>query len=116
MPRLIEIRTYTIKRGRRETFHALVSQQSVPLLAAANIDVIAFGESVNDPDGYFLIRAFDDATHLQSSQEAFYASDVWRHGPRAAVIDCIANDANAVFWLTEEGTEALRQSHLRTQA
>ena len=112
MSRLVEIRTYALKPGRRAAFHALLSQQSVPLLAAAKIDVVAFGQSVTDADGYFLIRAFDDESHLRASQDTFYASAAWREGPRSAVIDCIASAANATFWLSRMAIKHIHQSHL----
>jgi hypothetical protein len=111
MNRCIEIRTYKLKPGSGARFHELVSDESAPLLAAADIDVVAFGRSLDHPDGYYLIRAYESIEHLRSSQESFYASAAWRQGPRAAIVDCIEADANAVLWLTVQAVEALRQSH-----
>lgn len=107
--RVVEIRSYQLRPGSGSAFHLLVSERSVPLLRAAHMDVVAYGQSLHDPDAYFLMRSYESMTHLQSSQDAFYASAAWRQGPREAIIALIENDANTVIWLTSEAIDALRQ-------
>jgi len=111
MQRVVEMRSYKLKPGTGTQFHALVTGQSVPLLNAARMDVVAYGQSLHDPDAYYLIRSYESLEHLKASQEAFYASAAWRQGPREAIVSLIEADANAVLWLSSEGLEALRQSH-----
>jgi hypothetical protein len=91
-------------------FHDLVTHSSLPLLAAAGTDVVAYGPSLHDPDAYFLIRAYESVDHLRSSQDAFYSSAAWRQGPREAIVALIERDVNAVLWLSAEAIEALRRS------
>lgn len=110
MRRVVEIRSYKLRSSTGATFHALVSQQSVPLHRAAGIDVVAYGQSLHDPDAYYLIRSYENMEHLRSSQESFYASSAWRQGPREAIVDLIEFDANAVMWLAAEGVATLRAS------
>ena len=110
MNRLVEIRSYKLKPGSRERFHELVVTKSIPLLRAWRMEVVAYGSSLDDADGYFLIRAYADLEHLQASQQAFYASDDWRKGPRESIIDLIESDWNAVLWLTPEAVDAIRNS------
>ena len=110
MRRLVEIRSYKLKPGSGARFHELVLRQSIPLLKAAKMEVVAFGPSLHDPDAYFLIRAYDSVEHLESSQQAFYASAPWRQGPREAIIAHIESDANSVLWLSSEAVEAIRTS------
>ena len=74
------------------------------------MEVVAYGPSLDDADGYFLIRAYDSLEHLQSSHQAFYGSDDWRKGPRQSIIDLIETDWNAVLWLTPEAVNAIRSS------
>lgn len=109
MRRLIEIRTYRLKRGSAAAFHALVSGQSVPLHVAAGMDVVAYGISLHDPDAYYLIRAYDSLAHLEASQRDFYASPAWRQGPREAIIGLIESDANAVLSLSDTAINAMRR-------
>jgi hypothetical protein len=108
MQRLLEIRSYVLKPGSAEQFHALVSEASVPLLKQWGIDVVSFGPSVHDSHAYFLMRAFDNLTQLTSSQAMFYESDAWRTGPRAAIIELIEYSTNTVLWLASDAIEAVR--------
>ena len=111
MKRVIEVRSYRLKPGSGAAFDALVRNQSVPLLRAACMDVVAFGQSLDNPDSYYLIRAYESTEQLKSSQEAFYASSAWRQGPRESIVALIESDINAVMSLTCEAIEALRESH-----
>lgn len=113
MNRLVEIRSYQLKPGTGAEFHRLVSEQSAPLLAEWGMDVVAFGPSLHDPDAYYLIRAYDDLAHLESSQAAFYGSSAWRDGPRQSIVSLIVADANAVMWLPRGTVDQLRSaSHM----
>jgi hypothetical protein len=110
MQRVVEIRSYQLKPGSGPAFHALVANQSVPLHRAKNMDVVGHGQSLHDPDAYYLIRAYDSLEHLRTSQQAFYASPAWRNGPREAIIALIETDANAVLHLDNDAIDALRRS------
>ena len=110
MQRLVEIRSYKLKPGSGAKFHALVTNQSMPLLRERNMEVVAFGPSLHDPDAYFLVRAYDSLEHLRSSQEAFYSSDAWRKGPRQSIIELIESDWNVMLWLTPQAVAAMRES------
>ena len=67
--RLVEIRSYQLKAHTAESFHQLVSEQSVPLLRQWGTDVVAYGISAHEENGYFLIRAYQDRADLQQSQD-----------------------------------------------
>jgi NIPSNAP len=110
MLRLIEIRSYKLKPGSGARFHELVVNQSIPLLRAQNMEVVAFGPSLHDPDAYFLLRAYDSLEHLRSSQDALYSSSAWRDGPRQSIIELIESDWNVALWLTPQAVAAIRES------
>jgi hypothetical protein len=110
MRRLVEIRSYKLKPGTGAKFHELVTTQSMPLLREQNMEVVAFGPSLHDPDAYFLVRAYDNLDHLRSSQEAFYTSDAWRKGPRQSIVELIESDWNVVLWLTSQAVTEMRES------
>ena len=110
MRRLVEIRSYQLKPGNGGRFHDLVVNQSMPLLHECGMEVVAYGQSLHDPDAYFLVRAFDNLDHRRSSQEAFYSSDAWRNGPRQAIIALIESDWDIVLWLTGDAISAIRDS------
>lgn len=106
--RLVELRTYRLKPGTRDRFHALFAGRAIPLVRGV-MDVLAFGPSAHDVDGYFLIRVFDDLAHRQRAQDSFYGSDAWRNGPREEILALIADYLDAVFELDEAGIAALRR-------
>jgi hypothetical protein len=115
MQRLVEIRSYKLKPGSGATFHDLVVNQSMPLVRAFGMEVVAFGQSLHDPDAYFLVRAYDSLEHRRSSQEAFYSSAAWRNGPRQSIIEFIEADWDVVLWLTPAAIDAMRNSRVQAE-
>ena len=108
--RLLEIRSYELKPGTRDEYDRLFREEAGPLLRQFDIDVVAVGPSTGDPNGYFLMRAFDDLDDRARREEAFYSSREWREGPRQAVLDCILVYTDAVLELPDDLVEGLRQS------
>ncbi|HRF50956.1 MAG TPA: NIPSNAP family protein [Anaerolineales bacterium] len=106
--KLVEIRSYILKAGRRDVFHRLVTEESLPLLKRWKVDVVAFGPSQHDDTSYFLIRAYENLAERQTSQDAFYGSQDWRHGPREAIVALIESDTSIVLELETSVVDALR--------
>lgn len=104
----VEFLLYTLKPGSGEDFHRIMLEQSAPCHRAAGMDIVSFGNSVEDKDAYYLIRAYDDLTHLKASQEAFYSSQAWRDGPRQAIIDKISVSVKSTMILSTSAVDALR--------
>ncbi len=115
MQRLVEIRSYKLKAGSGARFHNLVVNQSMPLVRAFGMDVVTFGQSMDNPDAYFLVRAYDSLEHRRSSQEAFYSSDAWRNGPRQSIIELIEADWDIVLWLTPAAVDAMRDFRVQAE-
>lgn len=110
MSKIIEVRSYNLVPGQRGEFHRLVLEQSLPMLKRWNVDVVAFGPSPHDEDSYYLIRGFESLEARERSEEAFYGSDEWRQGPRAAILACIENYTSIVLPIDETTLRGLRQS------
>lgn len=86
---ILEIRTYRLHAGTREEFLRAMTEEAIPLLAKAGIDVVAAGPSLYAEDGdeeAFLMRAFDSLEQLQQQEDAFYSSAAWLEGPREAIV------------------------------
>ena len=111
--RLVEIRTYELKPGTRDEYDRLFREEAGPLLRQFEIDVVAVGPSTGDPNGYFLMRSFDDLDDRARREEAFYSSAAWRDGPRQAVLECIVVYTDAVLELPDEVVQDLRQALAR---
>jgi hypothetical protein len=110
---IVEIRSYRLLPGERDEYDRLFREEASQLLARHEIDVLAFGPSVGDPNGYFLIRAFDDLADRERREDAFYASPEWRLGPREAIISRIEVYTEIVLDLDSAAVEALRRSLAR---
>lgn len=106
--RTVEILQYTLRKGSGATFHAIMQEISVPLHQHHGIDVVSFGNSLHDPDCYYLIRAFDSAESMAAVLDAFYASDDWRSGPREGIVGSIKTSMKTVISLPQESVEGLR--------
>lgn len=106
--RTVEILQYTLHKGTGATFHAIMQEISVPLHQCHGIDVVSFGNSLHDPDCYYLIRAFDSPESMATALDAFYASADWRNGPRENIIRSIETSIKTVMKLTPESMEGLR--------
>ena len=107
--RLVEFRVYHLVPGMRERFHKLVETVSLPMLASVSMEVVAHGCSVSEPDGYYLVRAYDSPEHLAASQDSFYTSEAWLDGPREAIVSLILWHESATMWLTADAVAALRE-------
>jgi len=108
MNHFIEIRSYNLKPGTRDTFHRLFIEEAFPLLKGWNIDVVTYGPSMHDENSYYLMRRFDSLPHREQSEEAFYGSDEWRKGPREAIVSLIENYTEVVIELGDIALQGLR--------
>jgi hypothetical protein len=106
---VVEIRSYNLKPGMSERFRQLFADAAFPMLQRANIDVIAFGPSLHDPQSWFLVRSFDSVEDRQASEDAFYGSTEWIEGPREAVLDCIESYTTIVIEADPALIAALRK-------
>lgn len=105
---VVEILQYTLHTGTGTEFHNIMRNISVPLHRLHGIDVISFGNSLHDPDSYYLIRAFDSEDRMNSVLEAFYSSDDWHNGPRKEIINRIESSIKTVINMPCDGLKGLR--------
>ncbi len=91
MKHFIEIRSLNLKPGTREEFHRLYIEEALPLLKRWNFDVVAHGPSLHDENMYYVIRRFDSLAQRELMEDAYYASDEWRQGPRESILALIEN-------------------------
>jgi hypothetical protein len=86
---VIEIRSYTLKPGTRDSFHTLMAERALPMVRRWNIDVLGHGPSLQEDSSYYLIRAYKSVQDRQQMEDAFYGSDEWKKGPREAIVSRI---------------------------
>ena len=107
--RVVEIRSYNLKPGSRERFHALFLREALPMLRRWNVDVVGYGPSLHDADSYFLVRGFPGVAERQTAEDAFYGSDEWRKGPREAILADIVSYTTVVLSLDAATIRGLRR-------
>lgn len=108
MRTFVEIRSYALKPGTRADFNRIATQQAIPMLRRWDVDVVAHGPSPHDDDSYYLIRAYASLADRQQSQDAFYGSQEWKDGPRAAILALIEHFTSIVLELDPATVDALR--------
>jgi hypothetical protein len=109
MNHIIEIRSINLKPGSREEFHRLYIEVALPLLKRWNFDVVAHGPSLHDENIYYVIRRYDTLEQREQMEEAYYASDDWRKGPREAILALIESYTDVVFEVDELTVHGLRR-------
>lgn len=106
--KIVEILQYALSKGAGTEFHNIMAKISVPLHNQHGIDVVAYGNSLHDPDCYFLIRAFENEESMASVLDTFYSSTDWRNGPREEIVSRIENSLKTIVRLPEKGIDGLR--------
>src|SRR5574341_970594 len=97
MNHFIEIRTLTLKPDTRDEFQQLYIEEALPRLHRWNFDVVAHGPSLHDENTYYVIRRYDTLAQRDQMEDAYYASDDWRKGPREPMLALIESYVDAVF-------------------
>jgi hypothetical protein len=109
MNHFVEIRSLNLKPGRREEFHQLYIEEALPLLQRWNFDVVMHGPSLHDENSYDVIRRYDTLIQRDEMEDAYYASDDWRQGPRERILALIESYTDIVFSLEDVTVQGLRR-------
>jgi len=94
--------------GKGDEFHQIEKLQCIPLHQKYGIDVVAFGQSVENPDVYYLVRAFNSPEECENLLEQFYKSVDWINGPRTSILNMIENSTNVKVWVDNPTVHSLR--------
>jgi ketosteroid isomerase-like protein len=114
--RIVEIRSYNLKPGTRDHFQHVFVTDVMPLLARWKVDVVSFGPSPADADSWYLMRGYASLEERQKSEDAFYGSDDWKKGPRAAILAAIDTYATIVIPVDEATLRGLRNAGVQGTA
>lgn len=74
------------------------------------------GASAADDEHYILLRSFNPLEHRPVLEEAFYGSDVWRHGHREGILELIDAYHTVVLHSTDSAIASLAASLRRLSA
>lgn len=87
---LLEMRLFKVHPGTRAEFDRISREGTIPMMRRYGINVVAFGPSLNNDDGYFLLRAFPSEQERVRQSQAIYATAEWEanyEGPVMSMID-----------------------------
>ena len=104
---VLDLRTYKLVPGGRETFDRILRESALSMLARHEIDVVGYGPSLADSDHYYLARAFPSAASRERRLGAFYGSDEWKQGYEGTVSELIETYHTVVIPLTEDALASL---------
>ena len=108
-PWLLEMRLFTLVPGKREEFDRISREETIPLMRRLGITVVAHGPSLNNDNGYFLLRAFSSESERGELSQSLYATAEWMEKydtPIMAMIDdydtaVMPVSPDAIKWLAE---------------
>src|SRR5215470_14688718 len=106
--RFLEIRTYKLRPGTRAEFDRTFREGALPLLRRHGITVVAYGPSLHDDLGYYLMRAYPSLGRRQELLDKFYNSDEWVQTYDAPVMALIDQYSTVVIPATPELVTQLR--------
>ena len=62
---VLDLRTYKLVPGGRETFDRILRASALSMLSRYEIDVVGYGPSLTDDDHYYLARPFLSTTNRE---------------------------------------------------
>jgi len=79
MSRVVEMRTYRLKPGKREEFLRIFRAKSVPAHEEIGMKIVGPFLSVEDADTFFFMRVFPDLASRDGMKERFYEGPLWKN-------------------------------------
>jgi len=104
---LLEIRLFKLHPGTRAEFDRISREGTIPMMRRYGINVVAHGSSLNDEDGYFLLRAFPSEEQRVTQSQVIYATAEWAENYEEPIMGMIADYHTAVMPMSSELVQGL---------
>ena len=75
---VIEMRTYTLKPGKRAEFLEVFRNRSMPAHAEIGMKILGPFLSIENPDVFFFMRGFPDLASREPLKARFYEGELWK--------------------------------------
>src|SRR6202140_1358788 len=76
--KIIEMRTYKLKPGKRSEFLEIFRSKSIPAHAEIGMKILGPFLSLEDPDTFFFMRGFPDLASREPMKAKFYEGELWQ--------------------------------------
>lgn len=104
---LLEIRLFKVRPGTRDEFHRISRDGTIPLMRRLGITVVAHGPSLNNENGYFLMRAFPSESERVELAQSLYRTAEWEEKYDTQVSGMIEDYDTTVLWAASDAIKAL---------
>jgi hypothetical protein len=108
---VLDILCLHIKPGMIKAFDRAYRELSLPMLQRWNVEVIAFGPSLDEEDAYLVVRRYKSLADRKQSQDAFYGSDEWKLGPRKTILSLVEDYTSVAIPASDELIAGFRRMH-----
>lgn len=89
MARVVEMRTYKLKPGRRAAFMEMLINRSMPEHERIGMKIVGPFASIEDADTCFFMRFFPDLASRDPMKSAFYDGPLWKNELEAVAMPMI---------------------------
>jgi hypothetical protein len=104
---IVEVRTYTVKPGMRETFIEFFEQRSIPAMRALGMGVGGPFLDLENPDVFVWLRMFPSLEERDRMKEAFYEGALWKNELEAIAMPMLESYDVALTAATPDAALAL---------
>ncbi len=102
---LFELRSYSARPGQRDALIDMFESIFLDAYQASGAQILGTFRSLDDPDRWVWIRAFEDAASRGQVLERFYGGEVWKRN--AAACNALIADVAEAFLLRAAGPQSL---------
>ncbi|WP_433649981.1 NIPSNAP family protein [Micromonospora zamorensis] len=95
--RIVEVRSFRVRPGTRDEFDRVSREGTVPMMRRYGFTVLACGLTLDDEDGYYLVRLFDSIGQRLELSQRLYASREWLDNYEQPVMDMIVDYRNVLM-------------------
>jgi NIPSNAP len=97
MSSLLEMRLFKLRPGTRDEFHRISDEGTIPMMRRYGINVLAYGPTLNDENGYLLLRSFADEEERVRLSQSLYDNDEWERNYEGPIMSMIESYHTAVI-------------------
>jgi hypothetical protein len=91
------MRLFKLHAGTRDEFHRISDEGTIPMMRRYGINVLAYGPTLNDENGYLLLRCFASEEERTRLSQSLYDNEEWERNYEEPVMSMIESYHTAVI-------------------
>jgi hypothetical protein len=101
---ILEVRIYRTQPGKRDEFVNLFETRTKQAQEDVGIKILGQFVSLQDPDTFVWLRAFDDQEKRKAQLQAFYGGSEWVNELESIIMPLLADYSNVHVVVPTEGS------------